>query len=154
MVFCILIFGLERAQVIDVAANLTESCCVLCWWSASLHNQVEGVCVWLILPVRMPSFNACACVFFKVLLLFRITWLVRKCLPVCVFVSFAEKTESVPEKLLLWGNWIKQLFDLEIGLQLCKHAPDNNVFADWYFIQSHHQIAKAFGEKDASYLLQ
>ena len=29
-VFCILIFGLAGAQVIDVAANLTERGCVLC----------------------------------------------------------------------------------------------------------------------------
>lgn len=86
MVFCFLIFGLDSTQVIDVAANLTKSGCMLCWWSASLHNQVE--CVWLILPVGTPSFSAC--VLFRGLLLFRITWLVRICLPVCVSVSSAE----------------------------------------------------------------
>lgn len=53
----------------------------------------------MIVPVGVPSSSARACVFVKVLLLFRITWLVRKCLPVCVFVllgrflPFAEKTD-------------------------------------------------------------
>lgn len=41
----LLTFGLDRAQVIDVAANLSEGGCVLCWWSTSLHNQVVDVCV-------------------------------------------------------------------------------------------------------------
>lgn len=97
MVFCILIFGLAGAQVIDAAADLTERGCMLCWWSTSLHNQV-GVRV-----IDCPSWYAflqcaCECVF-KILLLFWITWLVRECLPVCVFgllgrfPSCTEKTD-------------------------------------------------------------
>lgn len=82
--FCILIFGLAEAQVINVAAELTERDSVLCWWSTSLHNQV-GACDWFSPFSCIPLFFSfpCECFFFpKVSLLFQITWLVRECLPV------------------------------------------------------------------------
>ncbi len=107
----------------------------------------------MVVPVGMPSSSVRAFVFFKVLLLFWITWLVRNRLPVCVFVllgrfpSCTEKTDRsiyciifklVPEKKrerereedVAVGKMKKYLFDLELGLQLCVHTADNTSFAD------------------------
>lgn len=59
-----------------------------CWVDGLLHSIIRWVCVRVIDSPSRYAFSTHACVFFKVLLLFRITWLVRKCLPVCVFVFF------------------------------------------------------------------
>lgn len=149
MLFCLLIpFGLAIAQVTDVAANLTERGCMLCWWSTSFHNQV-CVC-WggaIDCPVGAPSFSMHACVLFKVLLLFWISWMVRNCPPVCVFlllgtfppysrptvpsiifklVPETEKKNKINKKQMLLqlcrGKLGKYQFTLKLGLQLCMYC--------------------------------
>lgn len=124
-----------------------------CWVDGLLHSIIRWVCVRVIDSPSRYAFSTHACVFFKVLLLFRITWLVRKCLPVCVFVFFlfpvgrfpscTEKTDlsiyniqisSRREKKNAAAEKLKKkyLFDLELGVQLCMHTADNIFFTDWY----------------------
>lgn len=115
--------------------------------------------MWLIVPVGLPSSCGRACVFVKVLLLFRITWLVRKRFPVFLFfladslpslkrqatLSIKFKSVQREKNNAAVGKLKKDLCDLELGLQLCMHTADNTFFAGWYFIQSRQHIAETFG---------
>lgn len=152
MVFCILILGLARAQVIDVAANLTEKSNMFCWWSTSLRNQVCA-CV-------CPSSAHALC---KVLLLFRISWMLGKASRFMFFYPLAHSLPPLTRKTApsiifkwvaerkrrsCWWKLKKYVFDLEFGLQLCMHTVDNTFFADWYFIQRRQHVAETFGRND------
>lgn len=134
------------------------ACCV----DGLLHSIIRWVCVWLIVPVGMPSSSVRVSVFSRFCYCSGLPGWLENASQFVFLVSLADSLpalnrqtttsvifKSVPErKNATVGKVKKYLFDLELGLQLSMHTVDNTFFADWYFIQCHQHISETFGRND------